>query len=213
MSITNPAEDDTGSRQARKDLMLEGWQTFVEHPLTGVGAGQFKNYNPPDRLAAVARDTQCAAADRGRTGRVRAAGLSPDDLAGLLRMLWTRRMFSVGRQAHGPRPRGRDVARDEAFRPDERDVDADARGRMSASLLGWIVCAQFASVGYYWTFYYLFALIVAGRKLTTDRIVAAHKATRPARRPTWQERSSPGHEPVTLTPGRCSPRHAPWTSP
>ena len=22
---------------------------FVEHPLTGVGAGQFKNYNPPGR--------------------------------------------------------------------------------------------------------------------------------------------------------------------
>ncbi len=54
---------------------------------------------------------------------------------------------------------------------------------MSASLVGWFVCAQFASVGYYWTFYYLFALIVAGRELTTDRIVAAHKATRPARRP------------------------------
>ena len=49
-SITNPAQDESGSRQARKDLMWEGWQTFVEHPLTGVGAGQFKNYNPPDRL-------------------------------------------------------------------------------------------------------------------------------------------------------------------
>ena len=30
--------------------MWEGWQTFLAHPLTGVGAGQFKNYNPPDRL-------------------------------------------------------------------------------------------------------------------------------------------------------------------
>ena len=75
----------------------------------------------------------------------------------------------------------------EAFRPDERDWMRMHAVAMSASLVGWIVCAQFASVGYYWTFYYLFALIVAGRELTTDRIVAAHKATRPARRPAWQE--------------------------
>ena len=65
----------------------------------------------------------------------------------------------------------------EAFRPEERDWMRMHAVAMSASLVGWIVCAQFASVGYYWTFYYLFALIVAGRELTTDRIVAAHKAT------------------------------------
>ena len=30
--------------------MWEGWQTFLDHPFTGVGAGQFKNYNPAGRL-------------------------------------------------------------------------------------------------------------------------------------------------------------------
>jgi hypothetical protein len=59
---------------------------------------------------------------------------------------------------------------------------------MSASLVGWLVCAQFGSVGYYWTFYYLLALIVAGRELTRDRIVAAHRAMHPAARPAWKER-------------------------
>ena len=54
---------------------------------------------------------------------------------------------------------------------------------MSASLVGWLVCAQFASVGYYWTFYYLFALIVAGRELTRDRMRSPRTRRRqPARR-------------------------------
>ena len=82
---------------------------------------------------------------------------------------------------------------------------------MSASLVGWLVCAQFASVGYYWTFYYLFALIVAGRELTTDRIVAAHKATRPARRRRLAGAGA-AHELCATSRGRCSPRHAPSTS-
>jgi hypothetical protein len=58
---------------------------------------------------------------------------------------------------------------------------------MSASLVGWLVCAQFASVGYYWTFYYLFALIVAGRELARDRAIAAYKATRPTQEAAWKE--------------------------
>ena len=29
--------------------MEEGIRTFLEHPLTGVGAGDFQNYNPPWR--------------------------------------------------------------------------------------------------------------------------------------------------------------------
>ena len=44
---------------------------------------------------------------------------------------------------------------------------------MAAGLAGWFVCALFASVAYNWTFYYLLALIVAGRELTRDRVAAA----------------------------------------
>ncbi len=39
----------TGSREARRTVMQEGIEAFLEHPLTGVGVGQFKNYNPPER--------------------------------------------------------------------------------------------------------------------------------------------------------------------
>lgn len=187
-SIVNPSQDESGSRQARKDLMWEGWQTFVEHPLTGVGAGQFKNYNPPDRLEPW-RETHNVllqvAAELGIFGLLVFLLLLWQAFSALL---WTRRMFSVGKQAARPPTRAPDtIPVTEAFRDDERAWMRMHAVAMSASLVGWIVCAQFASVGYYWTFYYLFALIVAGRELTTDRIVAAHKATKPARRRLWQE--------------------------
>ena len=42
-SITDGTKDDTGSREARRQLLRESFQAFIENPLTGVGAGQFKN--------------------------------------------------------------------------------------------------------------------------------------------------------------------------
>jgi O-antigen ligase len=187
-SIVNPAQDESGSRQARKDLMWEGWQTFVEHPLTGVGAGQFKNYNPPTRLEPW-RETHNVmlqiAAELGIFGLLAFLYLLWIAVSALV---WTRRMFaSAGRRARPPTVAAGSVPVTEAFRPEEREWMRMHAIAMSASLVGWIVCAQFASVGYYWTFYYLLALIVAGRELTTDRIVAAHAATGPPRRPRWQE--------------------------
>jgi O-antigen ligase len=188
-SITNPEQDESGTRQARKDLMWEGWQTFIEHPLTGVGAGQFKNYNPPDRLEPW-RETHNVllqvAAELGLFGLIAFLFLLWQAVSALL---WTKRLFAVnGARARPPTvPRGTLPVTD-AFRPHERAWMQVHSAAMSASLVGWIVCAQFASVGYYWTFYYLFALIVAGRELTRDRIIAAHKATHPAPKPTWKER-------------------------
>ena len=44
---------------------------------------------------------------------------------------------------------------------------------MTAGLIGWFVCAMFASVAYNWTFYYLLALIVAAHELARDRLAAA----------------------------------------
>ena len=49
-SITDESKDDTGSREARRHLLHESFQAFIENPLTGVGAGQFKNWNPEGRL-------------------------------------------------------------------------------------------------------------------------------------------------------------------
>ena len=187
-SIVNAEEDETGSRQARKDLMWEGWRTFLDYPLTGVGAGQFKNYNPTDRLEPW-RETHNVllqiAAELGVFGLIAFLVLIGQAVAALR---WTRRMFGASRARPRPptAPPGA-IPVTEAFRPDEREWMRMHTCAMSASLVGWLVCAQFASVGYYWTFYYLFALIVAGRELARDRTMAAHKATRPAERFAWKE--------------------------
>ena len=175
-SITDQSQDESGSRQARKDLMWEGWQTFVDHPLTGVGAGQFKNYNPPDRLRTLARDPQRAAA--GRRAELGIFGLLVFFLllwqAGSA-LLWTRRhVRRRARRALDRRHESRSAAGDRGVpRPTSASGCACTRWRCPPASSGWLVCAQFASVGYYWTFYYLFALIVAGRELTSDRVVAA----------------------------------------
>jgi len=187
-SITDQTQDESGSRQARKDVMWEGWQTFLDHPLTGVGAGQFKNYNPPDRLQPW-RETHNVllqvAAELGVFGLIAFLVLLWQAFSALL---WTRRMFAA------TKVRGRPPTREpgtvpvvDAFRPDEREWMRMHSAAMAASLVGFVVCAQFASVGYYWNFYYLFALIVSAREITRDRMIAAHKATQPASRPAWKE--------------------------
>jgi O-antigen ligase len=190
-SIANAEQDESGSRQARKDLMSEGWQTFLEHPLTGVGAGQFKNYNPSDRQQPW-RETHNVmlqfAAELGIFGLLAFLFVIWQAVAALV---WTRRMFGGTKtRARPPTTGTRELPVTDAFRPEERDWLRMHTAAMSASLVGWLVCAQFASVGYYWTFYYLFALIVAARELTQDRIIAAHKATRPVAKPAWRERLS-----------------------
>ena len=190
-SIANEEQDESGSRQARKDLMWEGWQTFLDHPFTGVGAGQFKNYNPPDRLEPWREThnvTLQVAAELGIFGLLAFLFLIYQAIAALA---WTRRMFGFTKtRARPPSTLTKQIPVTDAFRPEEREWLRMHTSAMSASLVGWLVCAQFASVGYYWTFYYLFALIVAARELTQDRIIAAHKATRPVAKPAWKERLS-----------------------
>jgi len=188
-SITNPEQDETGSRQARKDLMREAFRTFLDHPLTGVGAGQFKNYNPPGRLEPWRESHNVMlqiAAELGIFGLLTFLLLL---WLGVRAILWMRRLFGPATFARPPTiGEGRMLPVTSAFRPDELAWMRMHTVALSASLAGWIVCAQFASVGYYWTFYYLFALIVTGRDLARDRIAAAHEATRPHAGRTWRER-------------------------
>jgi O-antigen ligase len=188
-SITNPEKDESGSRQARKDLMREAFHTFLEHPITGVGAGQFKNYNPPGRLEPwrEAHNVMLQiAAELGVFGLLAFLYLL---WLSIRSVWWLRRMFGPSMTRARP-PDGSEgkVPVTAAFRPDELAWMRMHSVALTASLAGWIVCAQFASVGYYWTFYYLFALIVAGRELSVDRIAAAHAATRPGPKPAWRER-------------------------
>src|SRR4029434_1904727 len=48
-SITDESKDKTHTREARRELMIEAWHTFLEHPITGIGAGQFQNFNGPEK--------------------------------------------------------------------------------------------------------------------------------------------------------------------
>ena len=185
-SIVNPAEDDTGSREARKELLRQGWQTFLTHPLTGVGAGQFQNYNPPERLE-PSRETHNVALQVAAELGIFGVGAFLYLLTRLVAALfWTKRMFPRPTSHQPKRPKGA-VTPIEAFRPAEHESMRTQLAAMTASFAGWMVCAQFASVGYYWTFYYLFALIVAARQIAIERFTAARLAMSPAT-PAWKEK-------------------------
>jgi putative inorganic carbon (HCO3(-)) transporter len=182
-SITDDSLDATGSREARRILLTEAWNTFLTFPFTGVGAGQFANYNPPERLE-IWRETHNVALQV-------AAELGIVGVAVFLFLLY--RSFAVGRlthrlvkrargltprpawQAHAPPPPPA-IGRDEAAY-----YDAHAAALTSA-IVGWLVCAMFASVAYSWTFYYLLALAAAPVGILHQRLAAARHVEAPSLR-------------------------------
>jgi O-antigen ligase len=169
VSIVDEESDKqfTGSREARRLVMLEGIEAFLEHPLTGVGVGQFKNYNPPERKERWLETHNVLIQVAAETG-----------LFGLLAFSFL--IIAAAAAAITTQRRVRYALRRGAARDKERDDAATALGEhtlgLSAGLVGWFVCAMFASVAYNWTFYYLLALLVAARELARDRFpLAAQK--------------------------------------
>jgi O-antigen ligase len=169
------AADYTGSREARRVVMEEGISAFLAFPLTGVGAGQFKNYNPPGRKERW-RETHDAliqvAAETGVFGLAVFAFLI---MRGIAAAAQTRRLLAKPRKPGGTDPLRLVLAED-----DRRALYAYTAG-LTAGLVGWFVCALFASVAYNWTFYYLLALIVSTRELARARLAAAKALVRPAK--------------------------------
>lgn len=179
-SIVDEKQDTrefTGSREARRVVMQEGFDTFVAFPLTGVGAGQFKNYNPQGRQERW-RETHNSllqvASETGIFGLLAFSFLIGCAATAAVR---TRGMLKRAR-----RSKNRDAI-DALLPPAEREALDAHTVAMSAGLVGWFVCAMFASVAYSWTFYYLLALIVAARELTRDRLAAAEVLADSARKP------------------------------
>jgi putative inorganic carbon (hco3(-)) transporter len=165
-SITDPGQDATGSRAARRQVMLEAADVFMERPLTGIGAGQFKNYNPPGRQ------------ERWREAHdVWLQVASETGIFGLLAFSFL--VVSAFRGALSSRRRL-------ASRGDPESIDLGIlqlhATALVPSLVGWFVCAIFASVAYNWTFYYLLGLAAVTRQLT-ERAVADRSAEAPAGRP------------------------------
>jgi len=176
-SITDQSQDETGSREARRILLKESFRAFLEHPLTGVGAGQFKNYDPGGRQEAWRESHNIVlqvAAELGAVGLV------------LL-------FFLIGRAAFAGRHTRRLLRRAAARAPDGAAagiISSEERTWLmwhatatTAALAGWFVCALFASVAYNWTFYYLLALAIAPREFLLQRLGASGRSPKPALMP------------------------------
>ncbi|HXD74773.1 MAG TPA: O-antigen ligase family protein [Vicinamibacterales bacterium] len=153
------AKEFTGSREARQNVMGDAVEIFIDNPITGVGAGQFKNYNPPERKEKWLETHNVLLQVATETG-----------IVGLLAFCFlVMRAFTA---AFRTRKTVRDRSWLSMMTRSNREDDARSLGEhtlgMTAGLAGWFVCALFASVAYNWTFYYVLALLVAARELTFD---------------------------------------------
>jgi putative inorganic carbon (hco3(-)) transporter len=172
-SIFNPEEDPTGSREARKRLLEEGWATFLANPVVGVGAGQFQNYRPEERGREEAwRETHNAtlqvAAELGIGGLIIFTLLVVWGFGAMLSTGRTLRRLRASRRTRAPDP--------SHVRREPLELHASA---MVASLTGWFAAAMFASVAYYWTFYIVLGLATSLRAIAI-REMAAPAEARPA---------------------------------
>jgi O-antigen ligase len=178
-SITDEKLDDTGSREARSTLLRESFEAFRTHPLTGVGAGQFKNYNPDGREEAWRESHNSVlqvAAELGLFGVLAFVFLVG---RAFYAPIQTRRLLQAA--AAGRRPKGRPSV--SPVTAGEHEIATMHAAALTAALVGWFVCAMFASVAYHWTFYYLLALAVAPRDYLQAQLsvrAAGPAATTPA---------------------------------
>ncbi len=171
-SIFNPEEDPTGSREARKRLLREGWQAFLENPLFGLGAGQFQNYNPDGRAEAW-RETHNAvlqvASELGIVGVLVFTIVVGTGFAAAFQAKAALRRARGRHRVRGPDP----------GRAGREPLELYAAA-MAASLTGWLVAAMFASVAYYWTFYIVLGLATSLRDVaraeTEEGRAAGHRA-------------------------------------
>jgi O-antigen ligase len=163
VSIVDQDLDTTGSRQARLDLMKEALRVFAANPVFGVGLGQFLNYDPAGRLGAwnVTHNTPLqVAADLGIVGLVPFVYLI--GRAGVAARTARRALVPVARRVGR---RMRKSPRDVPMPDRERDTLLTVTTAIGPALLGWFVCAQFASVAFNWTFYFVLGVVVATREV------------------------------------------------
>ena len=180
-SITDQSADETGSREARRILLRESFAAFLSHPITGVGAGQFKNYNPEGRQEAWRESHNVVLQVAAELGIV---GLATFGFLVVRAATSGRRTRRLLKRAGGLWPRREKSPRhDVVLTQDEAEWLRSHTSAMTAALAGWFFCALFASVAYNWTFYYLLALATAPREFLLDRLATtgALKNTAPQR--------------------------------
>lgn len=183
-SITDESEDDFGSTEARKTLMREAVQAYAENPLTGVGAGNFKDWNPEGRQQPWHETHNVLLQVASELGTLGLAVFGFLLFRASYAVLQTRSLLKRARRAAAP-PRPYAPARTVRGAPDIAASEAsllDAHSAaMAASLAGFFVCALFASVAYNWTFYYLLALAATPRDILGG-LVPARQRSRTATR-------------------------------
>jgi O-antigen ligase len=171
-SIFNPEEDPTGSREARKRLLRDGYQAFIDNPVLGLGAGQFQAYNPEGRKEEAWRETHNAvlqvAAELGVVGLGIFLIVIGSGFAAVFRTGAALRRARGRRRARAPDPARHD-----------REAMEMYAAAIAASLTGWFVAAMFASVAYYWTFYIVLGLAASVRDVVRRELPDAG-AARPA---------------------------------
>jgi putative inorganic carbon (HCO3(-)) transporter len=192
-SIVNADEDTSGSRSARLRLIDQGFEVFLENPVTGVGAGQFQNYNAPgvvEKWRVTHNVWLQVAADLGMFGLMIFAFMVMRAYTSSFAALRMLRGSSRRRGLPTPEPvsRPKSAVRIPHYNVSDEDrrlLEINAKG-MIAAIVGWTVCSMFASVAFNWTFYYVFALAVAGRDiLLTRRAAAEQPAPKSVRAPNF----------------------------
>ena len=167
-SIVDARQDEqefTGSREARRRLLEDGMRTFVEHPLTGIGAGQFRSYNPSDRQERWRETHNVLLQVAAETGVVGLCLFSSLLVCAALSAARTRRRLAPAGRVK--RPRGATA------KSRDRGLMYEHAVAALAGLIGWFSCAMFASVAYSWTLYYLLGLIVSAREISREEWATA----------------------------------------
>jgi O-antigen ligase len=174
-SIMNAEEDPTGSRAARLRLLEQGLEVFLANPITGVGAGQFQNYDNYDTPGGTIERWRVTHDVWLQVG----AELGIFGLAAFTYLVIRAfsACFAVNRLLRQPR-RKRAVTVLTLSDSERTMLSVNATG-MLAAMVGWTVCAFFASVAFNWTFYYVLALTAAGRDIARSRRTTAVAATQP----------------------------------
>ena len=175
-SITDAQKDETGSREERRLLLIQGVEVFLENPLTGIGAGQFQNYWRPGlakKWHEVHNVLLQVAAEVGIFGLIAFSFLI---VRAFTASIWTKRRLD-GILRRRSRSRG-DADLEDGLDDQERTFLHTHATAMIAAMVGWFVCALFLSVAFNWTFYYLLGLSVTARDVVRARERAYAEAKR-----------------------------------
>ncbi len=182
-SITDESKDETGSAAARRTLLGESWEAFLENPLTGVGAGNFVDWNPTGRDQAWHEAHNVllqVAAELGIVGLAVFGFLIARAFLAVWQTRHLLRRFRPSRPRVRGAPRQRGSHPVSALPPENLSLFETHSAAAAASIVGWFVCAMFASVAYSWTFYYLLVLAAAPRDMLRARLALTEGARRHA---------------------------------